>query len=291
MKIAITGATGQLGTLVIQALLQGAQSSGIQAQDIVALVRNKDKATALTSLGIQLRHFDYDQADMLAPALDGVDKLLLISANEVGRRTPQHQAVIQAAIEAGVPYIAYTSLLNASDSPLGLAQEHRETEQLIRDSGLKYTFLRNNWYSENYLASIEHVIAQGVLYGSAQDGRISAASRAEYAQAAARVMASSGHEDKVYELAASQSFSLSELAQAIGSASGTEVRYQNLSPTDYQQALTQAGLPAGLVDVIVDADVHTVNGAMYSARQDLEQLLGHPTQSIADRVKQIVQKN
>lgn len=291
MKIAITGATGQLGTLVIQALLQGAQSSGIQAQDIVALVRNKDKAMALTSLGIQLRHFDYDQADMLAPALDGVDKLLLISANEVGRRTPQHQAVIQAAIEAGVPYIAYTSLLNASDSPLGLAQEHRETEQLIRDSGLKYTFLRNNWYSENYLASIEHVIAQGVLYGSAQDGKISAASRAEYAQAAARVMASSGHEDKVYELAASQSFTLSELAQAIGSASGTEVRYENLSPTDYQQALTQAGLPAGLVDVIVDADVQTVNGAMYSARQDLEQLLGHPTQSIADRVKQIVQKN
>ncbi len=290
MKIAITGATGQLGTLIIQALLQGAQSSGIQAQDIVALVRNKEKATALLAQGIQLRHFNYDQPDMLAPALEGIDKLLLISANEVGRRTPQHHAVIQAAIEAGVPYIAYTSLLNASDSPLGLAQEHRETEQLIRDSGLKYTFLRNNWYNENYLASIEHVIAQGVLYGSAQDGRISAASREEYAQAAAVVMAGTGHENKVYELAASQSFTLSELAQAIGSAAGPEIRYENLSPADYQQALTQAGLPTGLVDVIVDADVQTSKGAMYSARQDLEQLLGHATQSIQDRVQQYLQQ-
>ena len=280
MKIAITGATGQLGNLVIEQLLQLTA-----AQNIVALVRKIDKAEHFKVQGIELREFDYDRPETLAPALLGIDKLLLISANEIGRRTPQHKAVIDAAKVAGVPYLAYTSLLRADKSPLGLAQEHRETEKLIQDSGITYTFLRNNWYSENYLAGVAHTIEIGTLFGAAQDGRISSASRIDYAEAAAKVLTSTGHENKTYELAGSESFSLSDLATFIGQAVNKDIIYQNLSAEEYTQGLTQAGLPAGLVDVIVDADIQTIQGAMYSDSKDLEQLIGHKTTSIQDAIK------
>ena len=280
MKIAITGATGQLGNLVIEQLLQLTA-----AQNIVALVRKIDKAEHFKVQGIEPREFDYDRPETLVPALLGIDKLLLISANEIGRRTPQHQAVIDAAKVAGVPYLAYTSLLRADTSPLGLAQEHRETEKLIQDSGITYTFLRNNWYSENYLAGVAHTIEIGTLFGAAQDGRISSASRIDYAEAAAKVLTSTGHENKTYELAGSESFSLADLATFIGQAVNKDIIYQNLSAEEYTQGLTQAGLPAGLVDVIVDADIQTIQGAMYSDSKDLEQLIGHKTTSIQDAIK------
>ena len=280
MKIAITGATGQLGNLVIEQLLQLTA-----AQNIVVLVRNVDKAEHFKVQGIELREFDYDRPETLVPALSGIDKLLLISANEIGRRTPQHQAVIDAAKVAGVPYLAYTSLLRADTSPLGLAQEHRETEKLIQDSGITYTFLRNNWYSENYLAGVAHTIEIGTLFGAAQDGRISSASRIDYAEAAAKVLTSTGYENKTYELAGSESFSLSDLATFIGQAVNKDIIYQNLSAEEYTRGLTQAGLPAGLVDVIVDADIQTIQGAMYSDSKDLEQLIGHKTTSIQDAIK------
>ena len=280
MKIAITGATGQLGSIVIEKLLLQTEAS-----NIVALVRNPANATHLTAQNIEVREFDYDRPETLVPALSGIDKLLLISANEVGRRTPQHKAVIDAAKVVGVPYLAYTSLLRADTSPLGLAQEHRETEKLIQDSGLRYTFLRNNWYSENYLAGVAHTIEIGTLFGAAQDGRISSASRIDYAEAAAKVLTSTGHENKTYELAGSESFSLSDLATFIGQAVNKDIIYQNLSAEEYTQGLTQAGLPAGLVDVIVDADIQTIQGAMYSDSKDLEQLIGHKTTSIQDAIK------
>lgn len=280
MKIAITGATGQLGQLVIQALLKD-----VSASQIIALVRNETKAASLKQQGVELRHFDYDAPETLAPALQGVDKLLLISANEIGRRTPQHKAVIEAAKQAGVPYIAYTSLLRADTSPLGLAQEHRETEALIQDSGLAYTFLRNNWYSDNYLATVQQIAESGVLYGASQDGKISSASREDYAEAAAKVLASAGHENKTYELAGSESFTKADLAQFIGQAAHKSVTYQNLSADDLRQGLIQAGLPTHLIDVIVDADVQTAKGAMYSDSKDLEQLIGRKTTRIQDAIK------
>lgn len=280
MKIAITGATGQLGNLVIKQLLQLTA-----AQNIVALVRNVDKAEHFKTQGIELREFDYDRPETLVPALLGIDKLLLISANEIGRRTPQHQAVINAAKVAGVPYLAYTSLLRADTSPLGLAQEHRETEKLIQDSGITYTFLRNNWYSENYLAGVAHTIEIGTLFGAAQDGRISSASRIDYAEAAAKVLISTGHDNKTYELAGSESFTKADLAQFISQAAHKPVIYQNLSADDLRQGLIQASLPAHLIDVIVDADVQTAKGAMYSDSKDLEQLMGRKTTSIQDSIK------
>lgn len=278
MKIAITGATGQLGELVIQNLLKSTE-----AKNIVALVRNFEKAQPLKQQGVELRLFDYDQPETLIPALEGVDKLLLISANEIGRRTPQHQVVIQATVTAKVPYIAYTSLLNAPTSPLGLAQEHRETEAFILQSGLQYTFLRNNWYSENYLANVQHVAETGILYGSAQDGKISAASRLDYAEAAAQVLTTEGHENKIYELVGSTSFTLTDLASYIANASGKAVDYHNLSAEDYTQALTAAGLPSALINVIVDADIQTAKGAMFSDSKDLEHLIGRKTTPIQDQ--------
>ena len=280
MKIAITGATGQLGNLVIEQLLQLTA-----AQNIVALVRNIDKAEHFKAQGIELREFDYDRPETLVPALSGVDKLLLISANEIGRRTPQHQAVIDAAKVASVPYLAYTSLLRANTSPLGLAQEHRETEKLIQDSGLRYTFLRNNWYSENYLAGVAHTIEIGTLFGAAQDGRISSASRIDYAEAAARVLTSTVHDNQTYELAGSESFTRADLAQFISQATHKPVIYQNLSADDLRQGLIQANLPSHLIDVIVDADVQTAKGAMYSDSKDLEQLIGRKTTNIQDAIK------
>lgn len=280
MKIAITGATGQLGNLVIEQLLQLTA-----AQNIVALVRNIDKAEHFKAQGIELREFDYDSPETLVPALSGIDKLLLISANEIGRRTPQHQAVIDAAKVAGVPYLAYTSLLRADTSPLGLAQEHRETEKLIQDCGITYTFLRNNWYSENYLAGVAHTIEIGTLFGAAQDGRISSASRIDYAEAAAKVLTSTGHENKTYELAGSESFTKADLAQFISQATHKPVIYQNLSADDLRQGLIQASLPSHLIDVIVDADVQTAKGAMYSNSKDLEQLIGRNTTSIQNAIK------
>ncbi|WP_010114930.1 SDR family oxidoreductase [Acinetobacter sp. P8-3-8] len=279
MKIAITGATSQLGELVIQNLL-----TSTEAENIIALVRNVEKAQSLKQRGVELRLFNYDQPETLIPALEGIDKLLLISANEIGRRTPQHQAVIQAAVSAKVPYIAYTSLLNAPTSPLALGQEHRETEALVLQSGLKYTLLRNNWYNENYLANVQHVAETGILYGSAQDGKISAASRLDYAEAAAKVLSTEGHENKIYELAGSTSFTLADLTSYIANASGNAVDYQNLSAEDYTQALTVAGLPSALINVIVDADIQTAKSAMFSDSKDLEHLIGRKTTLIQDQV-------
>ncbi|MDY6484281.1 SDR family oxidoreductase [Acinetobacter faecalis] len=283
MKIAITGATGQLGHLVIQHLLKLTQ-----AENIVALVRNVDKAENLKAKGIDVRHFDYDSPATLAPALQGVDKILLISANEIGRRTPQHKAVISAAVEAQVPYIAYTSLLRADTSPLGLAQEHRETEQLIHESGLSYTFLRNNWYSENYLAGLAHNIETGILYGAAQNSLISAAPRNDYAEAAANVLLSESHKNKTYELASSTAFTLETLANTISKVSHKTVVYTNLSAEDYKQGLLQAGLPEGLVDVIIEADVEATHGAMLSDRKDLESLLNRQTTPLEETIKPLL---
>ncbi|AMW78575.1 NAD(P)-dependent oxidoreductase [Acinetobacter sp. TGL-Y2] len=284
MNIAITGATGQLGRFVIESLIQ------LNSQHhIIALVRDLEKASVLKAQGIEIRHFDYDQPQSLANALKGVDKLLLISANEVGRRTLQHKAVIDAAKIANVPYIAYTSLLRADTSPLGLAQEHRETEALIKQSGLSYTLLRNNWYSENYLASLQHVIETGILFGAAADGQISSATRQDYAEAAAHVLNGTEHHNKTYELAGSQAFTLSDLAELISKASSKHISYQNLSAEDYKQGLAQAGLAPELIEVIVDADVQATQGAMYSEITDLEHILGRATTSIADSIKHTLQ--
>jgi len=281
--IAITGATGQLGHLVLQNLLKTTAAS-----QIVAIVRNPAKAEALSQQGIVVRQADYTDEAAFTAALQGVDKLLLISSSEVGQRTPQHRNVIHAAKAAGVKFIAYTSLLHADKSPLGLHVEHVETEKMLADSGIPYALLRNGWYTENYLASAPPALEHGVFIGAAGDGKIASATRADYAEAAAHVIAEEGHAGKVYELAGDEAWTLSELAAALSKQSGKNVVYQNLSEADFAAALKSVGLPAGLADMLADSDVGAAKGGLFDDSRTLSTLIGRPTTPIHDSIRDIV---
>lgn len=281
--IAITGATGQLGQHVIESLLKT-----VPASQIVAIVRNPAKATALSQQGIIVRQADYTDEAALTTALQGVDKLLLISSSEVGQRTPQHRNVINAAKAAHVKFIAYTSLLHANTSPLGLADEHVATEKMLADSGIAYALLRNGWYTENYLASAPAALEHGVFIGAAGEGKIASATRADYAAAAARVISEDGHAGKIYELAGDEGWTLSQLAAELAQQSGKKVVYQNLSEADFAAALKGFGLPAGLADMLADSDVGAAKGGLFDDSHTLSKLIGRPTTSLADSVKGIV---
>ncbi len=279
--IVITGASGQLGRLVIEALLQQ-----VPASEIVAAVRSPEKVADLAARGVQVRVADYDQPASLAAAFAGADKLLLISANEVGRRVPQHRAVIDAAKVAGVSLLAYTSLLHADTSPLPLAAEHKETEALIRASGLPAVILRNGWYTENYLASIPAALQYGVLLGSAGVGRIASAARADYAAAAAVVLTQNEQAGRIYELAGDASYTLAELAGEIAQQSGQAVVYQDLPEADFKAALLAAGLPDFLATLLAESDVGASKGGLFDDSRQLSRLIGQPTASLSKLVGQ-----
>ncbi|MDM3469578.1 SDR family oxidoreductase [Citrobacter sp. Cb041] len=281
--IAITGATGQLGQHVIETLLKT-----IPASQIVAIVRNPAKATALSQQGITVRQADYSDEAAFTTALQGIDKLLLISSSEVGQRAPQHRNVINAAKAAHVKFIAYTSLLHADRSPLGLADEHVATEKMLAESGIAYALLRNGWYTENYLASAPAALEHGVFIGAAGEGKIASATRADYAAAAARVISEDGHAGKIYELAGDAGWTLSQLAAELAKQSGKKVVYQNLSEADFAAALKGVGLPAGLADMLADSDVGASKGGLFDDSHTLSKLIGRPTTSLADSVKGIV---
>ncbi|HCU2343787.1 SDR family oxidoreductase [Citrobacter freundii] len=281
--IAITGATGQLGQHVIESLLKT-----VPASQIVAIVRNPAKATALSQQGITVRQADYSDEAAFTTALQGIDKLLLISSSEVGQRAPQHRNVINAAKAAHVKFIAYTSLLHADTSPLGLADEHVATEQMLAESGIAYALLRNGWYTENYLASAPAALEHGVFIGAAGEGKIASATRADYAAAAARVISEDGHAGKTYELAGDAGWALSQLAAELAKQSGKKVVYQNLSEADFAAALKGVGLPAGLADMLADSDTGASKGGLFDDSHTLSKLIGRPTTSLADSVKGIV---
>ena len=281
--IAITGATGQLGQHVIESLLKT-----VPASQIVAIVRNPAKATALSQQGITVRQADYSDEAAFTTALQGIDKLLLISSSEVGQRAPQHRNVINAAKAAHVKFIAYTSLLHADTSPLGLADEHVATEQMLAESGIAYALLRNGWYTENYLASAPAALEHGVFIGAAGEGKIASATRADYAAAAARVISEDGHAGKTYELAGDAGWTLSQLAAELAKQSGKKVVYQNLSEADFAAALKGVGLPAGLADMLADSDTGASKGGLFDDSHTLSKLIGRPTTSLADSVKDIL---
>ncbi|ARC41835.1 SDR family NAD(P)-dependent oxidoreductase [Citrobacter braakii] len=281
--IAITGATGQLGQHVIESLLKT-----VPASQIVAIVRNPAKATTLSQQGITVRQADYSDEAALTTALQGIDKLLLISSSEVGQRAPQHRNVINAAQAAHVKFIAYTSLLHADTSPLGLADEHVATEKMLAESGIAYALLRNGWYTENYLASAPAALEHGVFIGAAGEGKIASATRADYAAAAARVISEDGHAGKTYELAGDTGWTLSQLAAELAKQSGKKVVYQNLSEADFAAALKGVGLPAGLADMLADSDTGASKGGLFDDSHTLSKLIGRPTTSLADSVKGIV---
>lgn len=276
MNIGITGATGQLGKLVIQEL-----KKKIPAEQIVALARSAEKAAPL---GVTFRAFDYTQPEAMAESLKGIDKLLLISGNEIGKRTEQHKNVIEASKKAGVGLIVYTSLLRTDSSTLVLAGEHLATEQLLKESGISFTILRNGWYTENYTGSLSAVLTYGVLLGASGNGKISSASRLDFAEAAVAVLTGNGHEGKTYELAGDESYTLSDMAAEIGKLTGKNITYNNLPVEGYAAALVQAGLPEGIAQFLAGTHVSTEKGDLFDDGHKLSQLIGRPTTAMSKTI-------
>lgn len=276
MKIAITGAAGQLGRLVIKRLLVK-----VPASELIALVRTPSKAT---DLGVEVREADYTHPGTLDKALAGVDTLLMISGSEVGQRVAQHRNLIEAAKKANAKRVVYTSVLHAERSSLSLAPEHVETEALLAASGLSITLLRNGWYTENYTASVGAAVANGAFIGSAGQGKIASAARADFADAAVVVLTSAGHEGKTYELAGDSAYTLAELAAEISRQTGKDIPYKDLPPADYTAALTAAGLPAPWPEALPSFDVEAAKGALFDDSRGLSKLIGRPTTSLKDSI-------
>lgn len=275
--IVITGASGQLGRLVIEQLLKS-----VPASNIVAAVRSPEKAADLAALGVQVRKADYAQPATLDSAFAGAEKVLLISSSEVGQRVAQHKAVIDAAKRAGVKLLGYTSVLHADTSLLGLAEEHRQTEVALAESGVPSVVLRNGWYNENYTAGIQGDLAHGAHFGSAGEGRISSAARADYAAAAAAVLtASESQAGKVFELAGDTSYTLSEFAAEVARQSGKSVVYTDLPQADYKGALLNAGLPEFVAELLANSDAAAAKGALFDDGRQLSTLIGRATTPLA----------
>ncbi len=281
--IVITGASGQLGRLVIEALLQQ-----LPANEIVAAVRSPDKVSDLAARGVQVRVADYVKPETLSTAFAGAEKVLLISSSEIGQRVAQHRNVIEAAKQAGVSLLAYTSLLRADSSPLPLGAEHRETEALIKASGVPSVILRNGWYTENYLASVPPALAQGTFIGSAGEGKISSAARADYALAAAKVLTTPNQAGKVYELAGDEAYTLAGLAAELSKQSGKPVNYQNLPEAEFKSILVQVGLPEPVATLLAESDIGASKGGLFEDGQQLSQLIGRPTTSLAEMMKGVL---
>ncbi|SFT82564.1 SDR family oxidoreductase [Paraburkholderia aspalathi] len=282
--IGITGANGKLGQLVIRDLLKI-----IPATQIVAAVRNPEKADNLHDVGVHVREADYDRLETLIEAFKGVEKLLLISAVQPGERFRQHRAVIDAAKRAGVKLIAYTSLLRADTSKLILAGEHLQTEEYLKSSGMDFVLLRNGWYLENHTETLASALSQSAIKGSAGQGRFASASRADYAGAAVTVLTQPGHAGKTYELAGDHAYSMSELAEEVSKEAGRQIVYDDLPPSDYEAMLLSFGLPKMIVDVVIDADVNSSKGELNSASGDLSRLLGRNTTRLSEAVKAALQ--
>jgi len=277
--IVITGATGNLGQLVIANLLKT-----VPAGNIIAAVRNPAKAADLAAKGLQVRQADYNDGASLDAAFKGATKILLISSSEVGQRATQHQNVIDAAKRAGVSLLAYTSLLRADTTPLGLAAEHVTTETAIRASGLPHSILRNGWYLENHVEHLAPVLEHGAVLGAAQQGRFSSAARDDYAAAAAAVL-TADKPQAVYELAGDSGFTLADYAAEVARQSGKAIVYKDLPQADFKAALVSVGVPEGFADLLSDSDAGAAKGALEDNGKQLSALIKRPTRTLAEAVK------
>ena len=280
MKIGITGATGQLGRLVVENL-----KSKVENSVIVGLVRSPEKAS---DLGIETRAFDYTQPEQMVKSLEGIDRLLLISSNQVGQRAVQHQNVIDAAKEAGVKWIIYTSLLHADTSSLSLAEEHVITEKALQESGIPYTILRNGWYTENYAGSLKKSVEAGAIIGSAGDGKISFAPRIDYAEAAAAAITDESNIGKTYELASDIPYTLTQLAEETSLQTGKEIPYNNLPKEKYAEILVSLGLPEAFANTIAGWDVAASKNDLFEDGKQLSKLIGRPTTPLSEVVKKVL---
>jgi len=281
MSLVVTGAGGQLGRLTVQALLD----RGVAAEQIVATARTPEALDDLAGLGVDARHADYTDPQSLKEAFAGAERLLLVSSNAVGARLDQHRNVVDAAREAGVDLLAYTSIPKADTTAMLLAADHAATEELIRESGLPYAFLRNAWYLENYTAQIPVALEHHAVFGAAGAGRISAAARADYAAAAAAVLSTDAQRNRAYELGGDSAFTLAEYAATLSDVSGEQVSYIDKSQADYQSFLVSAGLPEPVAAVYADADVAISRGDLLVESGDLGRLIGRPTTGLEEALR------
>jgi NAD(P)H dehydrogenase (quinone) len=281
MSVVVTGATGQLGRLTVEALLR----RGVPAADVVATGRDTAGIKDLADRGVVVRRADFADQDSLEAAFAGADKLLLISASvPVDERVANHRRAIDAALAAGVSLVAYTSTLRADTAATIIGATHRATEDYLRGRRVPSVLLRNGWYLENYTGQLPLFLRNGAVIGAVGQGRVSAASRADYAEAAAVTLTTAGHAGAVYELGGDEAFTLAELATAISAAAGKQVTYTDLPADKLARVLTDAGLPAELADVLADADLGLSRGEMFTDAGDLRRLLGRPTTTLADAV-------
>ncbi|MBT2250182.1 SDR family oxidoreductase [Arthrobacter sp. BHU FT2] len=281
MSIVVTGATGHLGRHVLEALLE----RNVPASGIVAAGRSVDKLADFAAKGIRVVSIDYSDPASVAAALKGATRVLLISGSEVGQRVEQHRTVIDAAKAEGVELLAYTSIANADTTAMLLADEHKATEELLRTSGVPFVLLRNGWYLENYTEQLPGTLAQGAIAGSAGDGKVSGATRQDYAQAAAAVLVAEDQAGKVYELGGDSAFSMAELAAEITAATGKEISYNNMPGGEYAGLLTQVGVPGAFAEILADSDLGIARGDLLVSSGDLQKLIGRPTTSLADAVR------
>lgn len=280
MSIAITGATGQLGQIVVAKLLEKLPSS-----EIIAVVRSLSRAAGLN---VSIREASYGEPEALANAFAGVETVLLISSSEVGQRLAQHENVIAAAKAAGVRRVVYTSLLHADASTMSLATEHLATEIALRASGIEYTILRNGWYTENYEGTIHGAVGAGAVLGSSGDGKISSATREDYAEAAVAVLTMPGHEGKTYELAGDDAFTLAEFAAEISRQTGRDIPFHNLPPEEYAAILKGVGLPEPLSDALASWDFEASKGWLFDDSRTLSHLIARPTTPYATTIAKII---
>jgi NAD(P)H dehydrogenase (quinone) len=260
----------------------------VPASSIVALVRDEAKAAGLKALGVQVRKADYNDASTLATALKGVDRVLLVSSSEVGKRFVQHQAVIDASKAAGVKFLAYTSIAHADTSTNILAPEHKATEEYLKKAGVPHVLLRNNWYTENYADDVKYAKASGVIAAAVKTGKVASASRTDYAEAAAKVLVGEGFAGKVYELTGSKAWNFEELAKTAGEVLGRAVTFQSLSDADRTKGLLAAGLPEGIAGFVLGLDHSTEAGTLAQASGDLEKLLGRKPKSLKEGLQLIL---
>ncbi|QHW29381.1 SDR family oxidoreductase [Paenibacillus rhizovicinus] len=283
MKILVTGATGKLGSLVVETLLET-----VPAKDLAVSVRNPEKAESLRARGIDVRLGDFEQPDTLDKAFAGIDRLLIVSTDgDNETRTRQHTAAVAAAKRANVGFIAYTSLVNASENTIFLAPVHRATEEAIRNSGIPYSLLRNNWYLENETSSIQAVLGGAPWLTSAESGKVGWAARRDYAQAAAAVLAGVGHENSVYELSG-KLVTQEELASVLADVLGREVPVQQVDDETYASIMSSVGVPEPVVPILVGIQSAIRDGALEVESNDLKKLLGRPATSLEEGLRQIV---
>lgn len=283
MKILVTGATGKLGTKVVEKLLKS-----VPANQLAVSVRNPEKAEGIRARGVEVRQGDFDRPETLDMAFTGIDRLLIISADgDNETRIRQHGNAIDAAKRAGVKFIAYTSLANAAESKNFLAPTHQASEEAILKTGIPYSFLRNNWYLENEISSIQGVLAGAPWVTSAGNGKVGWAMRLDYAEAIANVMAGSGHENTIYELSG-KLLTQEQLASALGAVLDKNVPVQQVDDAAYADIMKAAGVPDFVIPILAGIQQGIREGTLEVENSDLEQLLGRPVTSINEALSQVV---